>query len=588
MDNNDRGLVLPSIPKDGYYEDYVAAILNAGGYYLDRSVHRTKNGIDVLELDIVATKFAPENTSSMIIEVKSGGWGIKDLFKVNGWLNYLKKDRAAFIYQKASENKDEATMQDVAKELNIDLLSNLLTSENTIDNGAILECFKINLQEVPMPVLYAFRYAYDLERMMLDFIRGFMRDNPDYLTPRRVYEYFRRLVDDSFFIYDPIKRLKFLTDLSMEHKSIACILDNELKDRGVLKPEGCKFDDLFEIENPLKMQLRPVDVALHVQLLNRLYVVKGIVEYLLQPAEEGQTELEKFVKKLDYMSLNYNITNGIKNLESHPNFYLYPYFYQVFFYVFGGFFMLTKEQEEYELLSHLTGLPVEDVNKALVFWDELFPLSKSWMYTMNNEGIRYMKFVPSPLRGIGVNFRKHFYAPKGVTDSETQFKNLKEIVGEKPYRDLMHWNNMAYAMLAQDPNLHQGSTGQISKFEVHLKDVEQYVQSCGIYSEIKPLVDFVADKNRNSLKVQGFYCEMDDHSYDLYIVKKDNNLLNYPINHIFNVLPQLNQGLLRHCYVIGTDEKKKDNDDTIWFTCTAHNSNLRQLYPLVSEANKLS
>lgn len=29
-------LQLPQIPKDCYYEDYVAAILNAGGYYLDR------------------------------------------------------------------------------------------------------------------------------------------------------------------------------------------------------------------------------------------------------------------------------------------------------------------------------------------------------------------------------------------------------------------------------------------------------------------------------------------------------------------------------------------------------------------------
>lgn len=588
MKQDDKGLVLPSIPKDSYYEDYVAAILNAGGYYLDRSVHRTKDGLELLELDIVATKFTSENTRSKIIEVKSGGWGIKDLFKVNGWLNYLGKNQAAFIYQKVSENKDEAIMQEVAKEFKIDLLNSILTPDNTIDDSAILERFQIDLQNVPKPVLYAFRYSYDLERVMLDFIRKFIKENPQYLTPNIVYGYFRQLTDGSFFIYDPIERLHFLTDLSKEHRNIACMLDKELKGNGVLSPDECvNFDKWFEIENPKDMQQRPVDVALYVQLLNRLYVLKSIVEYLLMPAKEGQTEMERFMERLNYMSLNYNITYGIETLKSHPQYYLYPYFYQVFFYVFGGFFTVAKKEEEYRLLSDLTGLSVGDIDKALVFWDELFPLQNSWIYEMNNKGIEFMKFVPSPLRGIGVNFRRHLYAPEGVKDSEALFENLKSIVGEKPYMDLMHWNNMAYAMLEADSNLHKNLAGGVSKYNAHLNIAEQYIKSCGVYSEIKLLTDFVADKNKNSLKVQGFYCKINEEVYDLYIVKKDNNLCSFPINHIFNVI-KLNQGHLRHCYVLGTDEKKKDINDTIWITCTAHNSNFDNLRPLINVANELT
>lgn len=57
MADTDITLILPSIPKDCYYEDYVAAILNAGQYFLDRSVHRVEDGVDLLELDIVATIF---------------------------------------------------------------------------------------------------------------------------------------------------------------------------------------------------------------------------------------------------------------------------------------------------------------------------------------------------------------------------------------------------------------------------------------------------------------------------------------------------------------------------------------------------
>lgn len=49
MADTEIALILPSIPKDCYYEDYAAAILNAGKYYFGRSVHRTEDGVDLLD-----------------------------------------------------------------------------------------------------------------------------------------------------------------------------------------------------------------------------------------------------------------------------------------------------------------------------------------------------------------------------------------------------------------------------------------------------------------------------------------------------------------------------------------------------------
>lgn len=164
-------LQLPSIPKDCYYEDYVAAILNAGGYYLDRSVHRTEDGLDLLELDVVATKYGADYYEETIIEVKSGGWGIKDLFKVNGCLNFLGHQKGAFVYQVAPKGKDETTMQTVAKDLKINLLSNPLQADGTIDNTSILKSFGIDLTCVPKHAIRALRYSYNMERIMLDYIQ---------------------------------------------------------------------------------------------------------------------------------------------------------------------------------------------------------------------------------------------------------------------------------------------------------------------------------------------------------------------------------------------------------------------------------
>lgn len=42
--SKEDGISLPIIPRDAYYEDYVAAILNAGGYYLQRSIHDYVSG----------------------------------------------------------------------------------------------------------------------------------------------------------------------------------------------------------------------------------------------------------------------------------------------------------------------------------------------------------------------------------------------------------------------------------------------------------------------------------------------------------------------------------------------------------------
>lgn len=577
MSDNNQGLKLPMIPKDCYYEDYVAAILNAGGYYLDRSVHRTKRGLNLLELDAVATKFLADKEQRYIVEVKSGGWGIKDLFKVNGWLNYLDEKKAVFIYQMSPEGKDEEEMGKFAKELGITLISNLLDNSGKIDDKALLEAFDINLAHVHKAALRAFRYAYDLERVMLDYINTYSNENVQYKTPRRVYDYFHKLVDNSFFINDPVKRLRYLTDLSMDHKNIACILDNELKGKGVLPPEQCtRFEDLYGIENPRTMEVRPVDVALYVQLLNRLFVLKSMVEYLLQPSEKGRSQIEEWIDKLNIMQLHNNISYGIENLKKHSKFYLYPYFFQAFFFMYGGFFMKDKEQEEYERLSLMTGLSIDEINLALSFWDELFPLpgGGSWMKTFNHGGLFYMQFVPVPLRGIGVNYRRYYYAPEGMSDSEQLFNNLKSLVSERCYYDMVHWNNSAFITLSQDRNLHQHVLPAENKFDKHLLMAELYLKNRGIYQSIERLSEIAKRSKCSNFNVDGFLCTLTNESYDLYIVKQNDNLLSFPINQVISEL-RLNQGHFRQCFIMGTDERKqKEENDTIWFTCTAHRASL--------------
>lgn len=585
-----ESLQLPSIPKDCYYEDYVAAILSAGGYYMDRSVHRTEDGLDLLELDVVASKFAPDHYENTIIEVKSGGWGIKDLFKVNGWLNYLGHSKAAFIYQIAPDGKDEATMQGFAKELKIDLLRNPVQADGKIDDTAILKSFAIDLSAVPKQAIKTLRYCYDMERVMLDYIHTYSKQNGAFQTPERVYQYFRKLIDESFFIKDPLQRLRFLTDLSMEHRNIACILDNELKGNGVLTADQCtRFDNLYEIENPKEMACRPVDVALYVQLLNRLLVLKGITEYLLTPKTPATTWIEKFLANLSYNAQSGNVSQAIELLKKHPHFYLYPYFYQIFFFVYGGYFMVSRKDEEYNVLSGITGVPVGEIDMALSFWDQLFPTPTPWMTTINHGGLYYHRFMPAPLRGLGTNYRRHLYAPEGVKDPDKQFENLNQVAGSNNcYNDMIHWNNAAYIMLERDSNLHEHTNGDANKFDRHVKAAGEYIQRKGIYQEVKLLTDLVAAAKCRGFKLQGFVCTLSPDAYDVYVIKPKNSLLSFPINQVIGEL-NLDQGHMRHCFVMGTDEQyKKSDDDTIWFTGTLHHASLDRMDSVVDEFDKIA
>jgi hypothetical protein len=66
--------------------------------------------MEVLELDIVATDYGSEERRSVLAEVKCGGWGFPDLFKLVGWMQYLGIEYGAFFISK-SAHKDIATVK---------------------------------------------------------------------------------------------------------------------------------------------------------------------------------------------------------------------------------------------------------------------------------------------------------------------------------------------------------------------------------------------------------------------------------------------------------------------------------------------
>lgn len=94
---NRKVVELPDIPAAGEeLEDYVAALFQASGHYVEKSIVGS-DPADIFELDIVTTDYAHERPRRRLTEVKGGGWGYTDLFKVVGWMQYLKIQDGAFF-----------------------------------------------------------------------------------------------------------------------------------------------------------------------------------------------------------------------------------------------------------------------------------------------------------------------------------------------------------------------------------------------------------------------------------------------------------------------------------------------------------
>lgn len=449
----------PDIPKDHYYEHYLSALIALSGRFVERSVVR-RGEEEILELDIVTTKFNIADYEKAIVEIKGGKkWGFPDIFKVRGWIDYLDMKNAFFIVQDTTE-KNIDFKRKIATDLGICLLSNAQTDLKHLDDKEIEESFgKVDFDSRES-ALSNLRYAFCLEDMLLGNLLRSERDESvksGYTGYQKLSQYIHIIHNVSFFEADPLNRISRIFQIFTENKNITAGIINEDEIFGYpestdgLTIPGEVFNNLF-----YKMQeFSPLYIALHAELMNRLLVIKSCVEYIiLKKQTSTKNGLEGMLQRLREFKLPENLRDGVAELEKKPHFYLYPFFWQMYVYLFGGFIILSHKEKEYRLLSSITGIPVEEVDDALSVFDLLFPLQgESWHHVPGKHQLSLLKLFPIPLRGIGGNFRRQIYS----NDKEKTFDGLNAALGlpsgDYTFNEIVKWNNLAYNVLSRDQNL---------------------------------------------------------------------------------------------------------------------------------------
>lgn len=429
---------LPKIPKDHNYEDFIAAHLNAEGFFLERSIHK-REGEEILELDIVTNKFEADHVEKTFIEAKSGRkWGFPDIFKVKGWMVYLDYSTAYFIILEESD-KNIPFYKKVSNALDIHLLSTPAVKDG-VDDHELYEAFSISKREHNSILVPLFRYSYVLERIMMSHLAEVLHENKDSIGLLNLKNLISTVNDSSFFTRNPKHRVAKIIDAFKRTARLTAKICSER--------QGTKYEEIPEnviIDSDVFTKLFHTcterDVlytSLYAELLEKLEILKCCVEEAQRPKEAS------LFAQLEDGLLPENIRKGTEKLKLYSHFYLYPYLMQVFIYAFGGFILIEKEWEEYELLAEITGIPLDEVQDALGVFDILFPKENgnSWVITVPYSNIIQLDLMPVPFCGIGANLRRSLYCKTTGT-----FEDLKSQISTYAYKDLSKWNNLLITYL---------------------------------------------------------------------------------------------------------------------------------------------
>ena len=428
---------LPSLPTDSEFEDYVAACLQAAGFFVEKSLIQ-RDDAEVLELDLISTKYKRgQPPRERLIEVKSGGWGFPEIFKISGWGKYLSLDDLCLIVCKEKKNQEFFSQKSAEIGVNLHVHSNDMSQ---YANSELLADLSVDIKDVTW-----WRFSLWLDREILKKIKEKKKDNLSMKCFIALDQYFHTLNSDIYFTRNVSKRIDRLYKNYQSHPNISKKLTNELI--------GADYDDDHDqIPNTIfkdtfyRSDYTELTLTTYVEHRARLAILKAAVDFALfeDNNDSDRTSVGNSVlgSNISYLPiLPDTFQAGLRAIREEPYFFAYPNFWQSFLWFFGGFILEDKVDSEYRLMSLKTGIPVDHIDNALAAYEKLFPVQGGWFHSASaNSNIRKMKMMCSPFHGIGANVRRTYYTIDG------EFEQM-ELTGKYTMTDLISWNNLAVRVL---------------------------------------------------------------------------------------------------------------------------------------------
>lgn len=423
---------LSDFPETGEeLEDYVAALFLAAGHFVEKNITEQ----NVLELDIVATDYEQDPPRVILSEAKSGHWGYGELFKVVGWMRYLKITEGAFFCQGA-DGKNLDHVAGVFEPMDVALVD----LGDFADPVGTFTAAGLPLIEHPDEITH-WRWVHHTERLLTARLISMAKDS-DAEGPRAVLTYHRLVNDGIFFEPTIASRLQALYAAYQSHPRLTLSCAREM-DGHAFDPEvlpGSASDRITEA-------LRLGD---HLLLQAAFYAEHRAKLAILKAAIDMACRLPKVVAKLvgpgfkmGVPLLPESFVEGLAWLTSQPTYKQYARLWQTFLWSWGGFYLEDREEQEFAWLSAHSGVPENEIGTALDAFDQFFPAGPSWITTAGMTHCRIVKMVPVMFRGLGAYHRMLAYGVETY-----QALGYADYTGS----DMARWHNRLVALLSgQDP-----------------------------------------------------------------------------------------------------------------------------------------
>lgn len=432
---------LPELPKGMEFEEYISALFQSAGYYIERKIIK-REVEEVLELDIITTDYDSSPPEIKLLEVKSGDWGFKDLFKVRGWMDYLNISKGLFI---VSKEKDKINFyKQIAKKLNIDLVivSDLSESKETLSELISNE----GIKDVDISF---WRFSYWVERNLLKRLNHKKKSNPDKKCFKALEDYYFEVNSGIFFTEEITQKVNSLYSTFQKFPHISAKCGNELIGRTFDEECDTVPQQIYK-DAYYKCIYNDIQVSTFIEHRARLAILKNAIDYkLYNKADIKKVEVatiiisgKEFPLIIEHI-LPSSFIEGLNTISKHQYFHRYPIFWQWFMWLFGGFILKDYKEEEYKILSQKTGIPIDEIPKAMESYGILFPRKDGWFMDLSSTSdvnIKMMKMFPVPLMGIGVNYRRFLYT------KSRRFKDLK-LTGIYTLNELFKWINLTTEVL---------------------------------------------------------------------------------------------------------------------------------------------
>jgi hypothetical protein len=405
-----RVVTLPEIPGAGEeLEDYVAALFQASGHYVEKQIVES-DPADLLELDIVTTDYAPEEAVQRLIEVKGGKWGYTDLFKVVGWMQYLKLPHGAFFVTRWD---DRQSAPDRMKPLGLDVVcfDDFEAAPQLFEDkgfGSFVEPSLIHL----------WRHSYGVERRFVRLIHEQAKKGEE--GARAAKTYHRQINNGTFFAQAPEESLGMLYQEYGEHPRLTLGYAHEL--------DGDTFDPQSTATNSASYQamLREgahpeLQACTYFEHRARLSILKAAVDYALAHPD-GAPELavsdgeDWLFQGVTYHALPATFHSGMAWLREQSSFRRYATFWQQLLWGWGGFYLDDRKEQEFEWMSRYSGIPIDEIPTALEAFDRFFPIPNGWFVKAGATDVCLVKMVPWIFQGIGAHHRRVQYGLNDQTD----------------------------------------------------------------------------------------------------------------------------------------------------------------------------